>query len=134
MASEHHPAGRHEMTDASISGLVKFGIGLFLLILVVLVGMRWMFSHFSTTQQLGPPASPFAESQAPPQGPKLQVYPALELKDLRQGEDEKLNSYGWVDQKAGIVRIPVDRAMDLLLKNGLPVRTSNPPKPTGKQK
>lgn len=134
MASEHHPAGRHEMTDASMSGLVKFGIGLFLLIVVVMIGMIWMFDHFSSTQQLGPPASPFAESQAPPRGPLLQVYPARDLKSFHLDEDEKLNSYGWVDQKAGIVRIPIDRAMDLLVKNGLPARTSNAAKPTGKQK
>lgn len=134
MASEHHSAGRHEMTDASISALVKFGIGLTLLIVLVMVGMIWMFKYFSTTQQLGPPASPFEESQAPPPGPKLQVHPALELRDLRQGEDEKLNSYGWVDQSAGIARIPIDRAMDLLLKNGLPVRNGTPTKPMGKQK
>lgn len=134
MASEHHPAGRHEMTDASMSGLVKFGIGLFLLIVAVLVGMRWMFNYFSATQQLGPPASPFAEIQTAPRGPVLQVQPALELKDLRQGENDKLNSYGWVDQKAGIVRIPIDRAMELLVKNGMPLRSGNPAKPTGKQK
>jgi hypothetical protein len=124
-----HPSGRgHEMTDASISGLVKFGIGLFLLIVVVLFAMRSMFEHFSTTQQLGPPASPFAETQTLPPAPRLQVEPALDLKQLRKDEDEKLNSYGWVDQKAGIARIPVDRAMDLLLAKGLPVRGENPPK------
>src|SRR5258708_36864695 len=113
MASEHHPAGSHEMTDASMPGLVKFGIGLFLLIVAVLVGMRWMFNYFSATQQLGPPASPFAESQAPPRGPKDQVPPDLELKTLRQSEAERLISYGWADQRAGLVRIPVDQAMDL---------------------
>ena len=134
MASEHRPAGRHETTDASMSGLVKFGIGLFLLIVAVLVGMVWMFKYFSTTQQLGPPASPFTESQTPPRGPLLQVYPRRDLKSLHLDENEKLNSYGWMDQKSGIVRIPIDRAMELLVKNGLPVRTGNPPKPTGKQK
>lgn len=125
----NHPSGRgHEMTDASISGLVKFGIGLFLLIVVVLFAMRFMFDHFSTTQQLGPPASPFAETQTLPPAPRLQVQPALDLEELREGEDEKLNSYGWIDQKAGIARIPIDRAMDMLLAKGLPVRGENPPK------
>jgi hypothetical protein len=128
-----HPSGRgHEMTDASISGLVKFGIGLFLLIVVVLFAMRSMFDHFSNTQQLGPPASPFEETRTLPAAPRLQVHPVQELKQLRDGENEKLDSYGWVDQKAGIARIPVDRAMDLLLARGLPVRGENPPKPAKK--
>ena len=128
-----HPSGRgHEMTDASISGLVKFGIGLFLLIVVVLFAMRSMFEHFSTTQQLGPPASPFEETRTLPPAPRLQVQPVQELRQLREGENEKLNSYGWVDQKAGMARIPVDRAMELLLAKGLPVRGENPPKPVKK--
>jgi hypothetical protein len=127
------PSGRgHEKTDASISGLVKFGVGLFLLIVVVLFSMRSMFEHFSTTQQLGPPASPFEETRTLPPAPRLQVHPVQELKQLRDGENDKLNSYGWVDQKAGIARIPVDRAMELLLTRGLPVRGENPPKPVKK--
>jgi hypothetical protein len=130
MEPEHHHAGHHETTDASIRALVKFGIGLFFLIVVVLFGANWMFNYFSMTQQLGPPASPFTESQAPPPGPPLQIHPAHDLKQLRQGEDEKLNSYGWVDQKAGTVRIPIDRAMDLLIEKGLPVRAGTPAKPT----
>ena len=38
-----------------------------------------------------------------------------------------LNSYGWVDQKAGVVHIPIDRAMTLLLQRGLPARAAKPP-------
>ena len=131
METERHPVVHHETTDANISALVKFSIGLFFLIVVALVGMQWMFNYFRNTQQLGPPASPFAETQTLPPGPRLQVDPAQDLKQLRQGEDEKLNSYGWVDQKAGIARIPVDRAMDLLIEKGLPVRAGSPPKPSG---
>jgi hypothetical protein len=131
MDTERHHAGQHEKSDASIPSLAKFGIGLFVLIIVALIGMRWMFDYFRNTQQLGPPASPFAESQTLPPQPRLQVRPTLELKQLRQGEDEKLNSYGWVDQKAGIARIPIDRAMDLLIEKGLPVRAGSPAKPSG---
>ena len=36
-------------------------------------------------------------------------------------QDEALESYDWVDQKNGIVRIPIERAMDMLLQRGLPV-------------
>jgi hypothetical protein len=37
-------------------------------------------------------------------------------------EVQRLNSYGWVDQQAGIARIPIDRAMALLAQRGLPTR------------
>jgi hypothetical protein len=46
------------------------------------------------------------------------------LKRYREDQEKILRSYGWVDSQAGIVRIPVDRAMDLLLQKGYPVRVS----------
>jgi len=127
MATENHQGGRHETTDANIRSIVKFAIGLAVLIVVAMIAMRWLFDYLKATQQLGPPASPFAESQAAPPAPRLQVRPAQDLKQLRQAEDEKLNSYGWVDEKAGVARIPIDRAMELLVQKGVPVREAGPP-------
>ncbi len=40
-------------------------------------------------------------------------------------EEGLLYSYGWVDEKAGTVRIPIERAMDLIVQRGLPVRPQN---------
>jgi hypothetical protein len=58
--------------------------------------------------------------------PRLQTDPAQDLERLRQAENDALNNYGWVDRSRGIVRVPIDRAMELLLKRGLPTRM-NPP-------
>ena len=44
------------------------------------------------------------------------------LRDLRAHEQTELTTYGWVDQKSGVVHIPIDRAMDLLVERGLAVR------------
>ena len=38
-----------------------------------------------------------------------------DLRNLRTREDNDLHSYGFVDQKAGQVRIPIERAMELVL-------------------
>jgi hypothetical protein len=35
---------------------------------------------------------------------------------------DRLVGYGWVDREAGIVRLPIERAMELLLERGLPTR------------
>ncbi len=35
---------------------------------------------------------------------------------------EKLTSYGWVDKEGGIARIPIDRAMEVMLQKGFPAR------------
>jgi len=63
--------------------------------------------------------------------PRLQVAPPADLAVLRAREDARLNSYGWIDRKAGIVRIPIERAMDLIVERGLPVRGQpNAPPPS----
>src|SRR5262249_10194438 len=58
--------------------------------------------------------------------PQLQTRPRLDLQAIRDAEEETLGSYGWVDKPKGVVRVPTERAMDLLLKQGLPQGTSAP--------
>jgi hypothetical protein len=38
------------------------------------------------------------------------------LTEHRSKEQADSISYGWVDQKAGIVRLPIDRAMELVVR------------------
>lgn len=123
-----NPSARHETRDASVRSLVIFGVTLFLSLGAILLLMIKVFHYFAASQSLGPPASPFAQVRALPPQPRLQVEPRQDLEQLRADQDTVLNSYGWVDRQAGIVRIPIDRAMDLLIHRGLPVRssTSNP--------
>lgn len=52
--------------------------------------------------------------------PRLEKNERIEINDFRLSEEQRLNSYGWIDQKAGIVHIPIDRAMELLAQKGLP--------------
>lgn len=54
--------------------------------------------------------------------PRLETDERTQLDKIRLAEEQKLSSYDWVDQKAGTVRIPIERAMDLLVQRGLPVR------------
>jgi hypothetical protein len=48
---------------------------------------------------------------------------------LRAHEKQVAESYGWVDQGAGVVRIPVSEAMKLIAQRGLPVRDASPVPP-----
>jgi len=52
--------------------------------------------------------------------PRLEKNERVEINDFRLNEEQRLNSYGWVDEKAGMVHIPIDRAMQLLAQQGLP--------------
>jgi hypothetical protein len=64
--------------------------------------------------------------------PQLQLNPHDDLVSLRAREDMVLNGYGWVDRTNGVVRIPVERAIELLAQRGLPTREPNAPARTGK--
>jgi hypothetical protein len=59
--------------------------------------------------------------------PRLEEDERTELKDVRIKEEEMLHGYGWVDEQAGTVRIPIDRAMQLTVERGLPTRPQGTP-------
>ena len=63
-----------------------------------------------------------------PPAPKLQVSPYADLGTLRAREDAVLQSYGWVDKGTGVVRIPIDRAMDLVAGREQKRRPSEQPR------
>jgi hypothetical protein len=52
--------------------------------------------------------------------PRLEENERTELDGFRYGEEEKLNSYGWVDEKNGVAHIPITQAMQLVAQRGLP--------------
>jgi hypothetical protein len=52
--------------------------------------------------------------------PRLERNERVEINDFRLKEEQTLNSYGWVDQPAGVVHIPIERAMQLVAQRGLP--------------
>jgi hypothetical protein len=54
--------------------------------------------------------------------PRLETNERGEINNFRLGEEQTLNSYGWVDQNAGVVRIPITKAMELIAQRGLPTK------------
>lgn len=69
-------------------------------------------------------ARPAVNTEAELKGvPRLQLAPAEDLQAFRAREDAELTNYGWVDRTAGVVRIPVERAMELIAQRGLPARS-----------
>jgi hypothetical protein len=112
----------YERSDADVRNLLKFGLSLFVILVAVLISMRWTFFYFAKSQQLGPPASPFEDARVLPPQPRLQPHPHLDLQAYCDAQINELNTYGWVDQQNEVVRIPVDRAMDLIIQRGLPSR------------
>jgi len=67
--------------------------------------------------------------------PRLEANERTELNGFRSEEDQKLNTYGWVDQKEGVVHIPIEQAMQIVAQRGLPVRppSASPEQVSGAQ-
>ena len=54
--------------------------------------------------------------------PQLETDERLQLNKVRLREEDTLSTYDYIDKNAGSIRIPIDRAMDLIAQRGLPVR------------
>jgi hypothetical protein len=55
--------------------------------------------------------------------PLLEIDERDQLHKFVMDQEKQLNSYDWVDEKAGVARIPIDRAMEIVAQRGLPVYT-----------
>lgn len=116
----------YEQSDANIADLLKFGFWMALVITVTLFAMKWTFNYLERTQTVRSPATPFTRPRELPPSPRLQVEPHMELQNYCMEQQKEVTSYGWIDQRLKVVRIPISQAMDLVLKNGLPVRAAGP--------
>ena len=123
-ANGHVPqGGGYEKTDTGIAMIIWSAVGLVILTAVSLLIVWGIFNWFKHREELNHRAlSPMASpSQLPPE-PRLQIQSDKQIIELHQSEDHILSSYAWVDEKGGVVRVPIDKAMDLLMKKGLPVK------------
>ena len=129
--------GDYERRDIGVGGVLYFLAGLVaagLIVHFVVSGFYGYLEKRWSAEQT--PASPLVENVPTdtrhvqrdyPQGafptPRLEEDERGQLNGIRIEEENTLNSYGWVDQKTGVVRIPIDRAMDLIAQRGLPSRS-----------
>jgi len=122
------PAGaKHEHTDIDPKIGYQFALWLAVSMLIsfgIVYGAFWFFEgqarSADSIAQKYPLAAAVPHKEPPP--PNLQKQPFKDIYMLRQGETEKLTSYGWVDKDGGVTRIPIDRAMEIMLQRGFPAR------------
>lgn len=120
-----NPDVARERSDVNVRGILMFALALFAFAVVTVLLVWWLFDYFAAREaRLDRPLSALASSRGeslPPE-PRLQVSPAQDMQELRAREDALLNTYGWVDQQDGVVRIPIERAIQLLAERGLSAR------------
>lgn len=111
--------------DQKIRPIVHFTIVLTAVTVLVLFLMKIASNVLTREASEGTrPIHPLAEAEKvelPPE-PRLQESPALDLARFRAREEGQLSTYGWVDRPNGVVHIPIERAMELVAREGLPVR------------
>ncbi len=113
-------SGGYEKSDLRPKPIVIFGVILTVVTVLAFVATYGMirFLGWWDRPRLETPASPLATRTVPAE-PRLQVDAPKELQALRATEEKTLASYGWVSKEAGIARIPIQRAMQLVLERGI---------------
>jgi hypothetical protein len=125
-----------ERRDIQVSGILYFFLGLAMFLLLCILVLKGVFAFLDHREKtLQPPVNPLVtnvptdtrhvapghiESEFP--NPRLEEDERGQLNGILLGEEKTLYSYGWVDEKAGTVRIPIERAMQLIAQRGLPLR------------
>jgi hypothetical protein len=137
---------RHEESDVNVRALIWFMVAFVIFAAITHAGLFMLFKFFRNMER-GAAANAPISSVAMPQGadvpatPRLQPFPnrmpgnqimsptrstpVTDMAEMRAGEQERLNSYGWVDKQHGIVRIPIEEAKKLALQSGVYQTTDN---------
>jgi hypothetical protein len=123
MAEPTRTGPGHETRDVSVRVVTWFAVGLIASALVIHLVTAGLYQFFKSVHPSAQSPSRIALEPhmiAPP--PRLQTNATMDLARYEATEKAKLNSYGWIDKQAGIIHIPIERAMDLIAQRGLPTR------------
>lgn len=109
----------HETTDVSLTGVTRIAVASLVVLAVILgvvYGMYRAFTWNASDTQTLPALSAYTPDARVPQGKALlQPDEPSALRQMRAEEAQILQHYGWVDKTQGIVRIPIAKAMELVV-------------------
>lgn len=131
--------GAHEHTDVNVRAVFGFLLTLTVAALFIQLLLFGMFRYLkSAYKAIDPDPNPMLSGQRLPPAqdpirdfpqPRLQADPVHDVNKMRVAEDQALNGPPvWLDEKAGVVRIPIEQAMQLTLERGLPMTAGAAPK------
>lgn len=119
-------SARYERRDFNTRIIGWFALGLVILCVsasvFIFVFEKGLNRYFAYPGKATWTSSPEMEAPAP----RLQVNSARELEEMRAQEEAILHGYAWVDREHGVTRIPIEKAMQLIVERGLPMRPSTP--------
>lgn len=106
---------RYQPDNTSIRAITIFIAILTGAVIVVMIVIRLLIAGFDAVREEAPPPAFETQAELPPP-PRLQEKPAVDLEDLREREQRRLHEYGWIDREKGVVRLPIERAMELMVE------------------
>lgn len=111
----------YEVRDVDVRGILRPGLVLIAVTVFTFVAMTWILDFLEwRADWLWKRGGVVERQPEPPPEPRLQVSPPAELAGMQAENERILGTYGWVDRPNQVVRIPVERAMELVLQEGLP--------------
>jgi hypothetical protein len=127
METIHHhiPAAEPEAKDANIPLVVWTTVGILvtLVLCMVIAALQFRFEE----SVMPKPTGIFSNQRRLPPLPRLQAFPAKDLAAFKDQQMSRVESFGWVDKQAGVAHVPVEKAMEMLLKSGLPIPVQKKP-------
>jgi len=144
---EHFVPHGHEESDVNVKAILGFGIGLAVSGLVLVVVLWFFYKYLGTLYDKSQKAAnPMTQTASTDPGKRFnvitggpesqqeavdrirQTFPEPRLQPNEYGDyevykqtlEEQMNSYTWIDKNKGEVRIPVERAIEILAERGLP--------------
>jgi hypothetical protein len=129
------PTPGYETRDANAVGIFKSLMTLAIALITAAL-VCWGLFRFFSAHDMSQAASdsPFADTRQLPLGPQLQVNPREDWLKFREEQEKSLETYAWENRSAGTVRVPIEEAMELLVKKGVPVQGAQEAQPTDSKK
>ena len=105
--------------DISLSPLKKVIVAGIVILAILQVGVWYLYQHLRSEDQQRDVSRTFVDTGPPtPPEPRLQIAPQDDFQQYFRKQQDILNSYGWASQADERVRLPIERAMELMVERG----------------
>jgi hypothetical protein len=105
----------HEPSEPGMFPIVLSMVGFLGITMLGLAVVAFVLTRFSASRERNLANPAVRSTESPPSSvPPLSAHLAEDLEQLRARERQLLTQYKWIDEKEGIARIPIERAIEIL--------------------
>src|SRR5438045_8883332 len=105
----------HQGADVNVSAIRWIVLAFVVILALIHAGVWWLFRYVRIEDERRDVRRTFVETQAPvPPEPRLQVNPQEDLQEYLRMQKQTLSEYAWISRPDGRIRIPIERAMELV--------------------